>query len=736
MRRPMRPKDQQPAGAFLLAPGSGFRHYRLAVLAVAVVSTVAVVLIDRRMGPSEHHLPPVESFVVLIAALAGALAGVFVGVSTALAGILAAFLLLADFTSTRGTVNAFISGAIWILAAVTTGYVGNHLRRQVTRREAALEQALSQSQATKDTLEHLLDVSPHLQLGETLADVVATASQSAIATFGADGARIFQLRGKKVRLLAISPASDTIKPGFTLSTADYPDFEIMLAKHRPLFVRDVGETGPTGQAAKLRDELGIVSTVRVPIVGPGGPVGMLSLSWQQAIDRPDDNQLAIMQRFADQTALAWHNALRIEAQHRANDLRKILERLVKLAPSFHITGTREKVAQAVCQAALATFECSGAALYQVEGDRLQLLYRLPKLASLSPGRTFPLTGDMQLARDLRSSRPTFVADVTSPGRAAGPWPPEALRQAGTSSALHVPLRLDERGPSELLVLTWTKPKDSLDEGFLVVVQRFADQASLALANSSAERLHARLEASLLPTAPVEHPSLEVITRYRTGEQRLRLGGDFVGSTVSDDGVLSFVIGDVSGHGPDAAALGATLRSTWKALTLSSQPLTKIPQVMTDLILAERNSPNAFATILIGRIDTRKRVITWINAGHMPPLLIADQVVALESRPTPPLGITGGVDRKPHRHQLPESWSLFCYTDGLIDARFTPGSSERYGEDRLRDRLAAWTRDKPDAGAVDALFAEVESASGSRFADDVAALLICTKDRSGGGGGPV
>jgi serine phosphatase RsbU (regulator of sigma subunit) len=200
--------------------------------------------------------------------------------------------------------------------------------------------------------------------------------------------------------------------------------------------------------------------------------------------------------------------------------------------------------------------------------------------------------------------------------------------------------------------------------------------------------------------------------------------------MSGQDVLSFIIGDVSGHGPDAAALGATLRSTWKALTLSGQPLTKVPQVMTSLITGERSSPNAFATILVGRIDLSKRLLTWINAGHMPPLLITDQVIGLDSRPTPPLGVGDDLHRKPHQYHLPERWSLFCYTDGLIDARVSAGSSDRYGEDRLKERLAAWATNRPNAEAVDSLLAEVETASGARFADDVATLLITTKEQGG------
>ncbi len=313
-----------------------------------------------------------------------------------------------------------------------------------------------------------------------------------------------------------------------------------------------------------------MSTVRAPIIGQEGLVGVLELDWNREIEKPTDESLATMQRFADQAAIAWQSALHLEAQRRADALNETLHRVVALAPSFHISGTKEEVARAICEAAVATFDCDRASLYQVQGDRLRVLDCFPPLDSLSPGHTFALSEDMPLVREIRSRKPTFIPDVDHPSRQMRPWPPEVIRQTGTHSALYVPVRFTERGPRDLLVLSWKRPRERPDDNFMVIVERFADQLALALASSSAERLHARLEASLLPTAPVDHPLLKAVIRYRPGEHRLRLGGDFVGSTVDADDILHFIIGDVSGHGPDAAALGATLRSTWKAMALAGR----------------------------------------------------------------------------------------------------------------------------------------------------------------------
>jgi ferredoxin len=89
------------------------------------------------------------------------------------------------------------------------------------------------------------------------------------------------------------------------------------------------------------------------------------------------------------------------------------------------------------------------------------------------------------------------------------------------------------------------------------------EAQIEIAN-----LHTALEASLLPATPLSHPTLTILTAYRPGEERLRLGGDFFDiQPIAGDG-LALIIGDVSGHGPQAAALGARLRAAWQGLVLA------------------------------------------------------------------------------------------------------------------------------------------------------------------------
>ena len=59
----------------------------------------------------------------------------------------------------------------------------------------------------------------------------------------------------------------------------------------------------------------------------------------------------------------------------------------------------------------------------------------------------------------------------------------------------------------------------------------------------------------MPVVSAATPAADVVLRYRAGEQRLAIGGDFADALALADGRIATIIGDVSGHGPDAAAMG-------------------------------------------------------------------------------------------------------------------------------------------------------------------------------------
>lgn len=100
----------------------------------------------------------------------------------------------------------------------------------------------------------------------------------------------------------------------------------------------------------------------------------------------------------------------------------------------------------------------------------------------------------------------------------------------------------------------------------------------------------------------------------------------------------------------------------------------------------------FVTACLAWLDTRNDRLTFMSVGHPPLVLVTeDGSRPLESRRTLPLGVATHIELAFADLALVRPWSLFAYTDGLIEGRATPGSPLRYGEDCLLRELSRWDR---------------------------------------------
>ncbi len=262
-------------------------------------------------------------------------------------------------------------------------------------------------------------------------------------------------------------------------------------------------------------------------------------------------------------------------------------------------------------------------------------------------------------------------------------------------------------------------------------RRFKRSQQELLAARLQARENARLERGLLPTALVADPRVSITTGYRPGRRSL-LGGDFYDAVELPDGALHVLIGDVSGHGPDEAALGACLRIAWRALTLAGHCPDEVLAGMQRMLVHERHAPDMFATlcVLVTPADrTRGEVFL---AGHPPPVLADDRGVRLveAAEVSPPLGfVEGGWHGNPI--EFAGDWALLLYTDGLIEGRIGRGP-ERLGCDRLvdmlrRQRLEEVARNGGDAAPLlDELVAEVEDLNEGDLTDDLAMVLVAAR----------
>jgi serine phosphatase RsbU (regulator of sigma subunit) len=313
-----------------------------------------------------------------------------------------------------------------------------------------------------------------------------------------------------------------------------------------------------------------------------------------------------------------------------------------------------------------------------------------------------------------------------------------LRQAAPWIAVIVLTGLDDERAGQLAVEVGAQDylvKGKVDGGLLAraihyaVGRRHAEdvQQQLRVAEIRADET-ARLERGLVPRPIIDDPALWIASSYLPGRQRALLGGDFYDAVQTGDGFLHVIVGDVSGRGPDEAALGVGLRIAWRALTLSGVATERVLETLQLMIENERRDAGAFATLCTLAIDPRQRVLRLRRAGHLAPMLIDDATVT--SLPLdhggPPIGMFAGSAWPESRFELPDPWTILLYTDGLIEGH--DGGSGHLGEGRLREllvdqlgRLPGWRGDPHRL--LDGLIHRIEKLNGREFDDDVAGLLV-------------
>ncbi|MGW5529356.1 PP2C family protein-serine/threonine phosphatase [Streptomyces xanthochromogenes] len=273
-------------------------------------------------------------------------------------------------------------------------------------------------------------------------------------------------------------------------------------------------------------------------------------------------------------------------------------------------------------------------------------------------------------------------------------------------------------------------KGKVDADLLHRAVRYAvyrSQTELANAQTQAATLRAeensRLERGLLPQPLLSTSAVTVTTRYLPGTELALLGGDFLDVVEGDDGLLHAVVGDVSGHGPDAAALGVCLRIAWRSLILGGHRGRELLHLMERILIAERSDRPLFATCALLTLDHGAATAELHLAGHHGPLLSTDR----GSREiTAAHGIALGIDPRMSNWPaslipLPAAGALTLYTDGLTEGR--NGSARgRLGVEGLLTLIDRLPQSDP-AAHIDLLIKETSALNAGRHSDDVAVLRL-------------
>jgi PAS domain-containing protein len=213
-----------------------------------------------------------------------------------------------------------------------------------------------------------------------------------------------------------------------------------------------------------------------------------------------------------------------------------------------------------------------------------------------------------------------------------------------------------------------RPFDARDA---VTAAEVAARGAVHLDNARLHRLESRaaatLQRSMMPTRPPRIPGVRIAHHYMPGDRQAQVGGDWFDAIQLPGGRVALIVGDVMGHGLQAAAVMGQFRTA--VITMAALDLPPAQLLRHLDTLAHRLGTDHLATCVYAVYDPINRTLTLANAGHIPPVLAGHdgRSELLRIPGGAPIGV-GGVPFETVEIPVPDgSWLVLC-TDGLVEVR--------------------------------------------------------------------
>ena len=309
----------------------------------------------------------------------------------------------------------------------------------------------------------------------------------------------------------------------------------------------------------------------------------------------------------------------------------------------------------------------------------------------------------------------------------------SIVQQQIRSMLAVPLQTDDRVigliylDSPHFIKEFTKEDLSLLTVMANVAAIRIEHTRLAEVEQ-AERLHAKeleqaaeIQARLLPTQAPDVPGVD-LAGYNAACHTV--GGDYYDFLPYPDGRVGLLVGDVAGKGMPAALLMSSLQA--RVQVLFDDP-TNLAALVTRLnrIISSNCPTNRFITFFIGVLDPNTGELTYVNAGHNPPLVAhADGTVEKLEGTGLILGILPMATYQQGVCHMDVGDALLLFSDGVTEP-VSPDADEEFGEDRLAQVLAT-LRDQSADSIIACINQKVDEFTGGAPPLDDITLVVAKR----------
>ena len=275
-----------------------------------------------------------------------------------------------------------------------------------------------------------------------------------------------------------------------------------------------------------------------------------------------------------------------------------------------------------------------------------------------------------------------------------------------------------------------------------LLQSVASQTALAIENSqltatiaseTAQREVMQRELQIAREVqqrlfPQTNPCIPNVDYFGMCRPANEVGGDYYDFIELPQKTLGIAIGDVSGKGIPASLLMASLQASLRGQTISGE--TSICRLMSNINgLIHATSPaSKYATFFYGHYDAASNCLTYVNAGHNPPLLLrrtndgkGDSELLHLDAGGPPVGLLPVSEYEEAKVDLRENDLLVLFTDGISEAMNS--ADEEWGEERLITAIQSLDGHPPEAMASQLLQAADKFTDGAPQHDDMTLVVF-------------
>jgi phosphoserine phosphatase RsbU/P len=352
----------------------------------------------------------------------------------------------------------------------------------------------------------------------------------------------------------------------------------------------------------------------------------------------------------------------------------------------------------------------------------------PAASRRLPVTTSPMTVARRIIEEVAGkAKPLLTIDAALDERFAGS---ESIVAGGIRSMLAAPL-VDSAGTLGLIVLCSRASVRRFSANDLDLLVSLASAAALRVRNVAlAEEAAARkvlehelsiahdLQMSMLPRDLPARPEIVVAARLQPARS---IGGDLY-DFVLEGGRLWFIIADVAGKSVAAALYMAVAKTLFRATAVRGATVADVATRMNHE-LARENERMTFVTAIVGALDLATGVLTLVDAGHNPVVLISPEgrlsTPALEKRMA--FGIVEDMTYVETTISLEAETTMVLYTDGATDARNAAG--EQFGIERLDRAITDAAHLMPEAIVHHVATAVERFEAGAPPEDDLTLLVL-------------